>query len=124
MQPEEDSMHGRTTKISAVALTLLLLMAPFVFASSHEAKQQSTDAMQQQSGATTSATVVTVDKDSGTFTIMSQDGKPVELQASEAMLSNMQVGDVVEVSVRKVRSGQPSDTSGSQSSQPSSGQSR
>jgi hypothetical protein len=58
-------------------------MASFVFATSHEAKQQSTDAMQDQSSSTTSATVVTGDKDSGTFTILSQDGKPLELQASE-----------------------------------------
>ena len=117
-------MHRSPGRIFATSLTVLLLTASFVFASSNEVKQQSTNAMQNQSGSTTSATVVTVDKDSGTFTIMSQDGQPVELQASESMLSNMQVGDVVEVSVRKVRPEQSSGTSSSQSSPPSSGQSR
>jgi hypothetical protein len=58
-------------------------MVPFVFATSHKAKQQSTDAMQNQSSSTTSAIMVIVDKDSGTFTILSQDGKSLELQVSE-----------------------------------------
>lgn len=117
-------MKRKSTKIPAFTLTVLLLTAPFVFAASHEAKQPRASEMQDQSGSTTSATVVTVDKDGGTFTILSPNGKPVDFQASEAMLSNMQVGDVVEVSVRKIQSGQQSGTSGSQSSQPSSEQSR
>jgi hypothetical protein len=75
--------YFRPAKIPVVTLAILLLMASFVFATSHEAKQQSTDAMQDQSSSTTSATVVTVDKESGTFTILSQDGKPLEPQASE-----------------------------------------
>jgi hypothetical protein len=117
-------MNRKRTKISAFTLTILLLMTSFVYAASHEAKQQRTSETQEQSSSTTSATVVTVDQDGGTFTVMSPNGKPAEFQASEAMLSNMQVGDVVEVSVRKLQSGQQSGTSGSQSSQPSSGQSR
>jgi hypothetical protein len=47
------------------------------------------------------ATVAEVDKQQGMITLRSSDGNMVELQVPEAMLSDLQSGDRVEVSIRK-----------------------
>jgi len=47
------------------------------------------------------ATVTEVDRQQGMITLRSSNGKTVELQVPEAMLSDLQSGDRVEVSIRK-----------------------
>ena len=122
-------MYSKPLKTSVGALTILLLVASPVLAAGYkhdkpggtstmQTAPSRTSGMQEQSGVTTSATVVTVDKDGGTFTVLSEEGKPVEFRASEEMLSTMQAGDVVEVSVRKLQHGQQSGTKDTQHSQP------
>lgn len=67
---------------------------------------------QHKQGQSMSATVDEVDQQEGMITLRTSNGKTVELQVPDAMLSDLQSGDRVEVSIRKAdmqpgMSGQP-----------------
>jgi Cu/Ag efflux protein CusF len=59
-----------------------------------------------------SATVTEVDQQEGMVTLRSSNGKTVELQVPEAMLSDLQSGDRVEVSIRKATHGMDGQSQG------------
>lgn len=77
--------------------------------------QSGMSGMQGMTGETITATVESIDEAQGTVKIRPETGDAVELQIPQSMLSGLQAGDSVEVSIRKAQHA----SSGSQSSQPS-----
>jgi Cu/Ag efflux protein CusF len=57
--------------------------------------------MGQHQGQGMQATIQDVDRENGSVTLRSADGKSVELEVPQSMLSDLQAGDSVEVSIRK-----------------------
>jgi hypothetical protein len=72
----------------------------------------------QQPGQSMAATVQEVDKQNRTLTLRSMEGDTVELKVPAGMLSNLQAGDSVEVSIHKSYRSHQQDMGGSQQSQP------
>jgi Cu/Ag efflux protein CusF len=126
-------------KTSTLALAMVFAVSPLALAADRMQSNpaQSTQPTEQRSqrhmgassqhdqGQGMSATVAEVDRQQGMITLRSSNGKTVELQVPEAMLSDLQSGDRVEVSIRKAdehqgMSGQSQGQSGSmqQSGQP------
>lgn len=70
-----------------------------------EVSQSSSDRMSEQrsqSSTATTATVESVDPQQGKLTLqMEKSGRTVEMQAPEQLLSDLERGDSVEVSIRK-----------------------
>ena len=62
--------------------------------------------MGQHQGQGMQATIQDVDRENGSVTLRSADGKSVELEVPQSMLSDLQAGDSVEVSIRKSDKGQ------------------
>lgn len=109
-------MHRSTAvKTWALALAMAFAVSPMAWAAGSyqgtssqqlQRRHQQTErpAMgtsgQHQSRAMT-ATVESVDKQKGSITLRPSNGKSVELQVPESMLSDLQSGDSVEVSIRK-----------------------
>lgn len=108
--------------VKTLALTFAMLLAVSTFAlaagktgagqsstsgTSQYGKQQSGQgAMGAQAGQTISATVQEVDQQDNKITLQMQDGESVELQVPQEMLTNLQQGDSVEVSIQKSQKGQ------------------
>jgi hypothetical protein len=103
-------------KTSTLALVLAFTMSPLALAadrmqtnpsqSTQQTGQSSMGASSQHDqGHSMSATVTEVDQQQGMIKLRSSNGKTVELEVPEAMLSNLQSGDRVEVSIRKATQG-------------------
>jgi hypothetical protein len=122
-------------KTSTLALVLAFAVSPLALAGDRmkSTSGQSTQQMGQSTMGTSSqydqrhsmsATVTEVDQQEGMIKLRSSNGKTVELEVPEAMLSDLQSGDRVEVSIRKATQdmgGQSQGQSGSmqhQSGQP------
>jgi sporulation protein YlmC with PRC-barrel domain len=73
-----------------------------------------TTQMEEPAHGSMSATVQTVNDQQGTVTLKTSNGNTVEFEASQEMLSNLQAGDSVEVSIRPT-SQQQEQRSGTQS---------
>jgi hypothetical protein len=88
--------------------------------------QSGQQSMGQGQGQGMQATVQDVDKQNGSVTLRSADGKSVELEVPQSMLSDLEAGDSVEVSIRKSDKGQHSmpGQPGMQGGQQDSGQTR
>jgi hypothetical protein len=103
-------------KTSTLALVLAFSMSPLALAAdrmqsnprqSTQQTGQSTmgTSSQHDQGQSMSATVTEVDQQQGMIKLRSSNGKTVELEVPEAMLSDLQSGDRVEVSIRKANEG-------------------
>jgi len=103
-------------KTSTLALVLAFAMSPLALAAdrmqsnpgqSTQQTGQSTmgTSSQHDQGQSMSATVTEVDQQQGMIKLRSSSGKTVELEVPEAMLSDLQSGDRVEVSIRKAMQG-------------------
>jgi Cu/Ag efflux protein CusF len=108
-------------KTSTLALAMAFAVSPFALAADrmqsnptqstqqteyrsqkHTGSQQTgRSSMGASQGQGMNATVTEVDRQQGMVTLRSSNGKTVELQVPEAMLSDLQSGDRVEVSIRK-----------------------
>jgi hypothetical protein len=113
---KEKIMHRSTAlKTWALALAMAFAVSPMAWAAGSyqgtssqqlQRRHQQTErptmgtSGQHQSRAMT-ATVESVDKQKGSITLRPSNGKSVELQVPESMLSDLQSGDSVEVSIRK-----------------------
>lgn len=140
-------MFHKTFKTVAIAVAVLFTVAPFALAGGQSAtdaaKKQSQQAQygatqsgqQRPSPSTTgqtgtmgmqdekaiSATVAEVNQQDKRLSLRLEDGETVELQVSEALLSDLQEGDSVEVSIRKADKMQTPGMGGMQPSQQGSG---
>lgn len=73
-------------------------------------------AQRSQSSTATTATVESVDPQQGKLTLqMEKSGRTVEMQAPEQLLSDLERGDSVEVSIRKSQQSQSGDSESSKS---------
>lgn len=77
----------------------------------------SSSSMDMQDHQAITATVEEVNQQDSSLSLRLDDGNTVEMKVPEAMLSDLQQGDSVEVSIRKANDGQQSGMSGSQPSQ-------
>ena len=109
----------KSMKTLTLTLGMLLAASTFVLAggktgatstgqsstsgTSHYKTQQSG---QRATGQGISATVQEVDQQDRKVTLRTQDGESVELQVPQQMLTNLQEGDSVEISIRKSQYGQ------------------
>jgi hypothetical protein len=121
-------------KTSTLALALAFAVSPLALAadrmqtnprqSTQQTGQSSMGASSQHDqGQSMSATVTEVDQQQGMIKLRSSNGKTVELEVPEAMLSDLQSGDRVEVSIRKATQGMGGQSQGqSGSMQQQSGQ--
>ena len=123
-------MLFRPIKSIVVALALMFTVAPFALAGGQSATSAAGQKSQQHYGQSQtgmqdhqaiSATVEEVDQEEKSLSLRLDDGKTVDLQVPEAMLSTLQKGDSVEVSIRKADKGQTPGMGGSQPSQPGMG---
>jgi Cu/Ag efflux protein CusF len=116
-------------KTSTLALVLAFSMSPLALAAdrmqtnpgqSTQQTGQSTmgTSSQHDQGHSMSATVTEVDQQQGMVTLRSSNGKTVELEVPEAMLSDLQSGDRVEVSIRKANEGMGGQSQGQSGSMP------
>lgn len=110
-------------KTSTLALVLAFAVSPLAFAAdrmqtnpgqSTQQTGQSTmgTSSQYDHGHSMSATVTEVDQQEGMIKLRSSNGKTVELEVPQAMLSELQSGDRVEVSIRKATHGMDGQSQG------------
>jgi Cu/Ag efflux protein CusF len=110
-------------KASTLALVLAFAVSPLALAAdrmqsnSGQSTQQTGQSTmgtssQHDQGQSMSATVTEVDQQQGMITLRSSNGKTVELEVPEAMLSDLQSGDRVEVSIRKATHGMDGQSQG------------
>jgi hypothetical protein len=103
-------------KTSTLALALAFAVSPLALAadrmqtnpsqSTQQTGQSSMGASSQHDqGQSKSFTVTEVDQQQGMLKLRSSNGKTVELEVPEEMLSDLQSGDRVEVSIRKATQG-------------------
>lgn len=103
-------------KTSTLALVLAFAVSPLALAgdsmkstsgqSTQQTGQSSMGASSQHDqGQSKSFTVTEVDQQQGMLKLRSSNGKTVELEVPEEMLSDLQSGDRVEVSIRKATHG-------------------
>jgi hypothetical protein len=131
-------MQYKRIKTFTLALVMAGAMAPFALGQgqvgtpgtprqqpgmerpgTQQTRPQGQQGMQsQQPGQSMAATVQEVDKQNRTLTLRSMEGDTVELKVPAAMLSNLQAGDSVEVSIHKAYRSHQQDLGGSQQSQP------
>jgi Cu/Ag efflux protein CusF len=136
-------MFHKTFKTVALAVAVLFVVAPFALAGGQYSQQtqyrptqsgeRSTEpstttgqpshpgTMGMQDEQAISATVAEVDPQDKRLSLRLEDGDTVELQVSETLLSTLQEGDSVEVSIRKAYTAQQPGMGDTQSSQPPSG---
>ena len=122
-------MLSRPIKSIVVAMAIMFIAAPFALAGGQSAtgaagqqtQQYGQSQMGMHHGQAISATVEEVDQEEKSLSLRLDDGKTVDLQVPEAMLSTLQKGDSVEVSIRKADKGQTPGMGGSQPSQPGMG---
>jgi len=91
--------------------------------STRPGQSSSMGTMGRQSEQTISATVEDIDKQQRMITLRPNQGESIELTVPEAMLSDLQAGDSVEVSIRKADKGSHSQSGQSGSMQKQPGQS-
>jgi len=124
-------------KSAVMAMTIMFATAPFALAgnkstSASSGQEQhyqtpkghsttsSSSTMEMQQHQSISATVEEVNQQENRVSLRLDDGNTVEMQVPAGMVSDLQQGDSVEVSIRKADQGQQSDMSSSQQSQPQS----
>jgi Cu/Ag efflux protein CusF len=120
---EKSMQSSKTLKTWALAIAMAFAVSPLAFAadktgagkgqqSGYQGQTSTTGQTGQSSmgqmgqGQGMQATVQDVDRQAGTVTLQSTDGKSVELQVPQSMLSDLQAGDSVRVSIQKSESGQ------------------
>lgn len=131
-------MPYKTIKTFTLALVMGCAMTPFALAQgqtgtpgtpreqpgmerpgAQQTKPQGQQGMQSQHpGQAMTATVQDVDKQNRTLTLRSMEGDTVELKVPASMLSNLEAGDNVEVSIHKSSRSYQKDMGGSQKSRP------
>jgi hypothetical protein len=136
-------MFHKTFKTVAQAVAVLFVVAPLAMAAGPQGQQSQyrptqpgerstgqstttgqssqTGTMGMQDEKAISATVAEVDQQDKRLSLRLEDGETVEFQVPETMLSNLQEGDSVEVSIRKADKMHKSGMGGTQPSQKSSG---
>jgi Cu/Ag efflux protein CusF len=137
-------MFNKSFKTVALAMAVLFVVAPFALAGGQHSQQAQyrptqpgeqsttgpstttgqpshTGTMGMQDEKAISATVEKVDQQDKRLSLRLEDGEAVELQVSETLLSTLQEGDSVEVSIRKAYIAQQPGTGNTQPSQPPSG---
>lgn len=92
-------------------------------ASMRQGQSSQTGTMGMQSEQAISATVENIDKQQRMITLRPDQGESIEMTVPEAMLSDLQAGDSVEVSIRKADKGSRSQSGQSGSMQHQPGQS-
>lgn len=133
---------SKTLKTWTLAIAMAFAISPLAFAadrtgtgkgqqSGYQDKTSTTGQMGQTGqqsmgqGQGMQATVQDIDKENGSVTLRSSKGKSVELEVPQSMLSDLQAGDSVEVSIRKSDKGQHGmGQPGMQGGQQGSGQTR
>jgi len=109
----------KSMKTLSLTLGMLLAASTFVLAagktgatstgqssSSGTSQYKTQHSGQSAMGQGISATVQEVDQQDRKVTLRTQDGESVELQVPQQMLTTLQEGDSVEISIRKSQSGQ------------------
>jgi hypothetical protein len=136
-------MFHKTFKTVALAVAVLFVIVPFALAGGQQGEQtqyrptqpgqQSTDpssttgqpshtgTMGMQDEKAISATVSEVDQQDKRLSLRLEDGETVDLQVSDTLLSTLQEGDSVEVSIRKSYTAQQPGMGDTQPSQQGSG---
>ena len=107
-------MFHKTFKTVVMAVAVLFVVAPFALAdkaptslsgktpqSQKQYGTTQTGTMGMQDEKAISATVTEVDQQDKRLSLRLEDGETVDLQVSETLLSTLQEGDSVEVSIRK-----------------------
>jgi translation initiation factor IF-1 len=124
-------------KSAVMAMSIMFATAPFALAgnkatsassgqdqhyqtSQGHSATSSSSTMDMQQHQAISATVEEVNQQENRVSLRLDDGNTVEMQVPAAMVSDLQQGDSVEVSIRKADKGQQSGTSGGQHSRPQS----
>ena len=120
-------------KSAIMAVAFLFASAPFALAhekpaSTSPAQKQhyqtsttpASSTMHMQDQQAISATVSEVNQQDSRVSLRLDDGNTVDLQVPQAVLSDLQQGDSVEVSIRKTNNGQQPGMSNSQPSRPGS----
>jgi Cu/Ag efflux protein CusF len=130
--------HKKSSIVFTLVLTLSFALTLFALAAdktgqtdqysqqqgkSQQMGKESMRTMGMQSGQTLSATVEDIDQQQRMLTLRPDQGESIELTVPEAMLSGLQAGDSVEVSIRKADKGSPSQSGQSGSMQQQPGQS-
>jgi hypothetical protein len=136
-------MFHKTFKTIALAVAVLFIVAPLALAGGQDSQQtqyrptqpgaqstapsttpgqpSQTGTMGMQDEKAISATVAEVDQQDKRLSLRLEDGETVELQVSETLLSSLQEGDSVEVSIRKSYTAQQPGMGDTQPSQQGSG---
>lgn len=130
--------HKKSSIVFTLVIALAFVMTLFALAaektgqtgqySQHQEKSQQTGkesmgTMEMQSEQAISATVENIDKQQRMITLRPDQGESIEMTVPEAMLSDLQAGDSVEVSIRKADKGSRSQSGQSGSMQHQPGQS-
>jgi Cu/Ag efflux protein CusF len=133
-QKEKAMSHKKSSIVFTLVLILSFAMTLFALAadktqkmgkesmgsSTRQGQSSQMGTMGKQSEQAISATVEDIDKQQRMITLRPDQGESIELTVPEAMLSDLQAGDSVEVSIRKADKGShsPSGQSGPMQQQP------
>jgi hypothetical protein len=89
-------MYRKSLQATTIALLLLFVLSPVVLAAGKGKSMEG-----KRAGHTIAAKVERVDAPTGLLRLRAKGGETIELAAPEALLEGLQVGDSVEVTIRK-----------------------